>query len=136
MASSDMSDDTPCEKAGPSRGTFATTLRHHILHTTPAFFSINMGTGISSILLYKLPYNAAWLRRIGEVIFMLNVVVFIILLFMTIARYALWPRVFRITLEHPLQSMFWGTFPMGLTTIVVSVRIPCAPACTNVLNRT
>lgn len=120
MSSLETSDDTGCEKLSVPRSTFTTTLRHHILHTTPAFFSINMGTGISSILLHNLPYNAAWLRRIGEIIFCLNVVVFAILLLMTTARYIMWPRVFRVTLEHPLQSMFWGTFPMGMSTIVVS----------------
>lgn len=90
------------------------------LHLTPAFFTISMGVGITSILLYTLPYNADWLRTIGIVIFVLNVVIFILLLLGTIARAVIFPGVFIASIRHPVAGMFWGTMSMGLTTIVVS----------------
>jgi tellurite resistance protein TehA-like permease len=35
----------------------------------------------------------------------------------TCIRYAIWPSVFGLLLGHNVQSLFLGTFPMGLSTI-------------------
>jgi tellurite resistance protein TehA-like permease len=78
-----------------------------------------MGTGIASILLHNFPYPARWLRYLGTIVFVLNVAVFVLLLGATVARYALWP-VWRTVAHHKVAGMFWGCFPMGFATIVVS----------------
>lgn len=92
------------------------------LHTPPSFFSINMGTGITSILLYKLPYNTDWIQWIAIAIFVLNVAIFVLLAVMTVWRYLRWRGVWRVTLRHGGGAgMFWGCMPMGMTTIVVSI---------------
>lgn len=101
---------------------FARRLSHRALHTSPSFFSINMGTGISSILLHNFPYKAYWLAILGDIVFVLNVVIFVVLLFMTIYRHLKFKNSFRITLQHVTASMFWGCFPMGFVTIVVSTK--------------
>jgi hypothetical protein len=36
----------------------------------------------------------------------------------TCIRYAVWPSIFRLMLEHSVQSLFLGTFAMGFATIV------------------
>jgi tellurite resistance protein TehA-like permease len=93
------------------------------LHLTPAFFTITMGVGITSILLYNLPYNADWLRIIGIVIFVLNVCLFVMLCLGTVVRGVFFEGVFWASIRHPVAGMFWGTISMGLTTIVVSPSI-------------
>ena len=50
--------------------------RRRILNFTPSWFAVNMGTGITSILLYNLPYQFNGLKVIGIVIFLLNVLLF------------------------------------------------------------
>ena len=90
------------------------------LNLPPAFFSLNMGTGIASILLHNLPYNAGWLRRLGIVIFILNIVIFALLAVGNIVRYVRWKGVMRSVNTHPAAGLFWGCLPMGLATIVVS----------------
>lgn len=52
---------------------FSARLRRTILHFTPSWFSVNMGTGITSILLHNLPYNNIYLQRISVCIFVLNI---------------------------------------------------------------
>lgn len=52
---------------------FSAELRRRILHFTPSWFSVNMGTGITSILLHNLPYNNSHLQRISVCIFVLNI---------------------------------------------------------------
>lgn len=104
----------------PASGIRATIARA-ALHTSPAFFSVTMGTGISSILLYNFPYPARWLEYLGIIAFVLNVVIFTVLLALTMARFILFRGLWTQLLHHNVASMFWGTFPMGFVTIIVSV---------------
>ena len=75
-----------------------------------------MGTGIVSILLHNLPYNAQWLQYISYIIFALNVVLFVTFLVISILRYALFPEIWSAMIEHPGQSLFLGCFPMGFAS--------------------
>ncbi|BGP25129.1 hypothetical protein Rt10032_c09g4066 [Rhodotorula toruloides] len=104
--------------ANARRAKFTSGLRRRILHFTPSWFVVNMGTGISSILLYNLPYSFKGLEEIGIAIWLLNVVLFSLFLLMSIARYCIFPTVFYAMLFHPVQSLFLGCFPMGFATIV------------------
>lgn len=112
----------PAQAAVAARASLNRRLNYRALHTSPSFFSINMGTGISSILLHNFPYNAHWLQILGTIVFVLNVVIFVILLFLTVYRHLKFKNSFRITLDHVTASMFWGCFPMGFVTIVVSTK--------------
>lgn len=75
-----------------------------------------MGTGIVSILLHNLPYNAIWLQYISYIFFGLNVVLFTVFTAMSIARYTLYPTIWFAMISHPGQSLFLGCFPMGLAS--------------------
>jgi tellurite resistance protein TehA-like permease len=87
-----------------------------------------MGTGIVSILLHNLPYNGRWLYWISVVIFCLNVALFVLFLSISVLRYTLYPALWKAMIRHPAQSLFLGTFPMGLATIVNMVVFVCVPA--------
>ncbi|KAL2812149.1 voltage-dependent anion channel [Aspergillus granulosus] len=102
--------------------------RRVVRNFPPSWFSINMGTGIVSTLLYTLPYNWTWLYWISVVIFALNVLLFIIVCVISILRYTLYPEIFRAMITHPTQSMFIGTLPMGFATIVNMLCFVCVPA--------
>lgn len=93
-----------------------------------SWFSVNMGTGIVSILLNTLPYNGTWLYWISAIIFALNVLLFGIFLSITAIRYILYPDIFPVMVTHPAQSLFLGTLPMGLATIVNMFVFVCVPA--------
>ncbi|CAG8947412.1 unnamed protein product [Penicillium salamii] len=102
--------------------------RRVVRNFTPSWFSVTMGTGIVSMLLHSLPYNGAWLYWISIVIFVLNVLLFMAGCFITILRHILYPEVFLAMIKHPVQSMFMGTFPMGLATIINMICAVCVPA--------
>lgn len=89
------------------------------LKLPPAFFSLNMGTGITSILLYNLPYNTYWLQDLGIILFILNIIIFAVLAGGNVTRYLRWKGIFSAVACHPAAAMFWGTLPMGFATIVV-----------------
>lgn len=80
-----------------------------------------MGTGIVSILLHNLPYNAAWLQYISYAFFGLNVLLFVIFLGLSIARYALYPEIWGAMISHPGQSLFLGCFPMAFASRLATV---------------
>ncbi|KAK4868841.1 hypothetical protein LT330_006450 [Penicillium expansum] len=101
--------------------------RHIVRNFTPAWFSVNMGTGITSILLNTLPYNGRWLYWISVAIFCLNILLFIIFFAITILRYVLYPKIFYLMVTHPTQSLFLGTLPMGLATIINMICYVCIP---------
>jgi tellurite resistance protein TehA-like permease len=92
------------------------------------WFSVNMGTGIASILLNTLPYNGAWLYYLSIIIFALNVLLFSLFCILTALRYMLYPQIFTAMIRHPVQSMFLGTFPMGFATIINMFVLVCVPA--------
>ena len=87
-----------------------------------------MGTGIVSILLHNLPYNGRWLYWLSVIIFALNVALFIFFLLVSLLRYMLYPEIWVVMIQHPTQSLFLGTFPMGLATIINMVVFVCVPA--------
>ncbi|TVY42240.1 Sulfite efflux pump [Lachnellula occidentalis] len=116
--------DAPCSKVDQNRRGWRKIVRNF----TPSWFSVNMGTGIVSILLHNLPYNGPWLYWISVVIFCLNVALFIIFLSISILRYTLYPATWKAMIRHPAQSQFLGTFPMGFATIVNMVVFVCVPA--------
>ncbi|KAF4634899.1 hypothetical protein G7Y89_g3188 [Cudoniella acicularis] len=111
-------NDEPCmckeaQKARRDHG-----WRKVVRNFTPSWFAVNMGTGIVSILLHNLPYNGIWLYWISVVIFCLNVGLFTTFLSISIARYTIYPEIWPAMIRHPAQSLFLGTFPMGLATII------------------
>ena len=102
--------------------------RKVVRNFTPSWFSVTMGTGIVSILLHNLPYNGDWLYWISVVIFCLNVALFILFTFISIVRYTVYPEIWFAMIRHPAQSLFIGTFLMGLATIINMIVFVCVPA--------
>jgi tellurite resistance protein TehA-like permease len=87
-----------------------------------------MGTGIVSILLHNLPYNGIWLYWLSVIVFALNVFLFCLFLVISILRYTIYPQIWCAMIRHPAQSLFLGTFPMGLATIVNMIVFVCVPS--------
>ncbi|KAK8090886.1 C4-dicarboxylate transporter/malic acid transport protein [Apiospora phragmitis] len=88
--------------------------RRIVQNFTPSWFTVTMGTGIVSIFLHNLPYNTAWIRWISVGFFALNVLLMIAFTTISVARYVLYPQIWCVMIQHPTQSVFLGTFPMGL----------------------
>jgi tellurite resistance protein TehA-like permease len=91
-----------------------------------------MGTGIVSVLLHTLStmyptYHNA-LATLSIVFFVLNILLFTVILAISILRYTLYPATWTLMLRHPVQSLFLGTLPMGFATIVNMFVAVCVPA--------
>ncbi|QYS99599.1 Malate permease [Trichoderma simmonsii] len=95
---------------------------------TPAWFTVNMGTGIVSILLHNLPYNGAWLYWISVIVFVLNLTLFILFTFISALRYLIYPGLFMTMIRHSAVPLLLGAFPIALSTIVEMIVLVCVPA--------
>jgi tellurite resistance protein TehA-like permease len=92
------------------------------------WFAIVMGTGIISILLYKLPYNGAWIYWISVAIFVINITLFAIFSLTSALRYICYPILWRAMITHPVESLFVATFPMSVGIIAQGIVNICVPA--------
>lgn len=79
-----------------------------------------MGTGIVSILLHNLPYNARWLYWISVVIFALNVALFILFAGISVLRYTIFRGLWTCMIQHPVQSLF-----LGMSKLMRNYRTEC-----------
>lgn len=94
--------------------------RRVVLGFTPAWFSVTMGTGITSILLRNLPYSGRWLRLISVMLFCLNVVLFVSFLCISVVRYAVFRGLWSETLRNPAQAVFLGIYLLTLVECISS----------------
>ncbi|WP_146889592.1 C4-dicarboxylate ABC transporter, partial [Deinococcus cellulosilyticus] len=81
---------------------------------TPDVFAICMGTGMLSLLLPHLPGG----QQLGQVLWVFNGLLFLVLTALWMLQMVLEPASFQNMLRHPVQSLFVGTYPMALATIV------------------
>ncbi|KAM0202596.1 hypothetical protein ACHAPQ_004731 [Fusarium lateritium] len=102
--------------------------RRIVANFTPSWFTVTMGTGITSILLHNLPYNGRWLFYISVIIFCLNIAIFVLFSCISIVRYTVFKVSWSSTLRHPAQAVFLGAIPVGLATIINMIVFVCVPA--------
>lgn len=91
-----------------------------------SWFIITMSTGATSLVLHQLPYNGHWLQIISYIFFVLNLVLFLLFTVISCLRYIIWPRLISAVLQHPHQSLFVATFPVGLATLINMTVLVCA----------
>lgn len=82
-----------------------------------------MGTGIVNTLLFNVPYPSVHpaLRAVGSAFLLFDIVLFLAFSSILVARYSLHPAFIRLTLENESHSLFLGTIPMGLVTIMSGI---------------
>lgn len=96
-------------------------------HFTPSWFAVIMGTGITAALIASCPLKFNGQIVIASIIFALNVVLFLLFSALTIARYIMFPYVFKKMILHPVQSLYVGCLPMGFATLINCVWLPTNP---------
>jgi len=85
---------------------------------TPNWFAVTMGTGILALALGQLPGHGVALMHLGKALWLFNSVLFMIFTLMYAARWILFFNEARQIFGHSTVSMFFGTIPMGLATII------------------
>jgi hypothetical protein len=86
-----------------------------------------MGTGIVAVLLISIPFKAQWLYYLSIVFFILNSVLFALALATSMLRYSLYPEIWTVMIQDPINSLFLATMPMGLATLIEMWVFVCVP---------
>ncbi len=92
--------------------------REVIRQFTPNWFAATMGTGMLSTVLTQLPVPVAGMFELAHALWMLNIVMFLTFSFLYTARWVIFFNEARQVFGHSTVSMFFGTIPMGLATLI------------------
>ncbi|MHC8378152.1 TDT family transporter [Pseudomonas sp. MDT1-16] len=92
--------------------------REVIRQFTPNWFAATMGTGVLALALAQLPTVNPGLHAIAEALWLFNIVLFVLFTAVYAARWVLFFDEARRIFGHSTVSMFFGTIPMGLATII------------------
>ncbi len=92
--------------------------REVIRQFTPNWFAATMGTGVLALALAQLPLAIPGLHAIAEGLWLFNILLFSLFTAAYAARWILFFDEARRIFGHSTVSMFFGTIPMGLATII------------------
>ncbi|AHL35436.1 C4-dicarboxylate ABC transporter [Pseudomonas brassicacearum] len=85
---------------------------------TPNWFAVVMGTGVLALALAQWPGEVPGLHLLGEGLWLFNMLLFVVFAGLYTARWLLFFDEARRIFGHSTVSMFFGTIPMGLATII------------------
>lgn len=92
--------------------------REAIRQFTPNWFAATMGTGVLALALAQLPVSTPGMHAFAEGLWLFNIVLFVVFTAMYAARWVMFFDEARRIFGHSTVSMFFGTIPMGLATII------------------
>ena len=95
--------------------------REMIRQFTPNWFAVTMGTGILALALPQVPGAGIFLHGIGEGLWLFNILLFVFFSILYATRWILFLNEAKNIFSHSIVSMFVGTIPMGLATIINGV---------------
>ncbi|AZC52407.1 MULTISPECIES: TDT family transporter [Pseudomonas] len=92
--------------------------REAIRQFTPNWFAATMGTGVLALALAQLPLQIPGLHLLAEGLWLFTIVLFVVFSAAYAARWVMFFDEARRIFGHSTVSMFFGTIPMGLATII------------------
>ncbi|OLF52544.1 TDT family transporter [Pseudomonas chlororaphis] len=92
--------------------------REAIRQFTPNWFAATMGTGVLALALAQLPVPVPGLHLLAEGLWLFTILLFVLFSAAYAARWVLFFDEARRIFGHSTVSMFFGTIPMGLATII------------------
>lgn len=92
--------------------------REVIRQFTPNWFAATMGTGVLALALAQLPLAIPGLHAVAEGLWLFNILLFSLFTAAYAARWIMFFDEARRIFGHSTVSMFFGTIPMGLATII------------------
>ena len=110
--------------------------KKRVKHVTWAFFTLTMATGgianalsrgrsyiatEDDVLNLTVPFRFHGLETIGTVIFLFNIVLYLLIWAAILTRFYLYPYTFRASFTHPTESLFVPAVAVSFGTILINV---------------
>lgn len=93
-------------------------LRDRIAHFTWPWFAATMSTGALAVVLGNTPNKFTGLQTIGEILFVFDIVLFLVFNGLMVTRFVLVPRKLLASLHHPVEGLFHGTYWVSVALIL------------------
>lgn len=100
-----------------------TSFTGRLEHFTWANFTIVMSTGGIALLLGSQPHNFRGLFTIGKIVYVIDIVLFVIVCCTITYRFVKFPGTFKRSLVHPTESLFMPTSLLSLASIISAIAI-------------
>ena len=85
---------------------------------TPNWFTVSMGTGVVALIVSAFPMLKAFTWQLGTGLWYFNILLFVLFSVLYGLRWAFYPHEAKQIFQHPSMSLFLGTIPMALATIL------------------
>ena len=96
-------------------------LHERLKHVTWAWFCSTMATGSVAVVIYQTPYKFRGLITIGTIIFIVDIVLFLLCCALLLARFIIVPKTFTGSIRHPVEAFYVGTFWVSISLILQNV---------------
>jgi len=103
--------------------------RERLSHFTWPWFECTMSTGALASLLSQQPYKFTGLKTIGKVVFILDIVLFVLFSFLISLRFYFNKGALKKSLHHPHESFYFGTFWVSIALIIYGMQAYAVPSC-------
>lgn len=97
--------------------------RDVVRNFTPNWFTLNMGTGITFLMLLQFPLALPQRDRIVHALYFFDLSFFTLFSMLLIARMVFHPRAFLQLMKHPVAPMFLGAIPMGMVPLINAMHM-------------
>lgn len=85
---------------------------------TPNWFTVSMGTGVVALIVSEFPMIKALTWQLGTGLWYFNILLFVLFSVLYGLRWAFYLHEAKQIFQHPSMSLFLGTIPMALATIL------------------
>lgn len=102
-------------------------------HFTWAWFCLPMSTGGIALLLSPAvqPHTFTGLQTIGKIVYIIDLVIFVLITAAITYRFIRWPSTFIASLTHPTESLFAATSLLSTASIIACIARYGIPSVTN-----
>ncbi|QSZ36230.1 hypothetical protein DSL72_007356 [Monilinia vaccinii-corymbosi] len=125
--STDIVDSSNEKPAVAKKGRISFRMRIH--HFTWVWFTLTMSTGGIALLLASTPHRFTGLTVLGDIVFIFDLLLFVLLCTGISARFILYPKSLASSLQDSTESLFFPTFWISLLSILSNVHAYGAPHC-------
>lgn len=105
------------------------TFLQRIDHLTWAWFTLPMATGGIALVIAAQPHTFRGLMTIGKIIFLFNIILFLILTCLITIRFIRSPSALRTSLRNFKESLFQPAFAIAIFTILGCIQRYGRPSC-------
>ncbi|KAI9661223.1 MAG: hypothetical protein M1821_009550 [Bathelium mastoideum] len=114
----EMQNPQACEEEKKALSSNRVSFLQRIDHFTWAWFTLTMSTGGIALLLSVQPHTFRGLDAIGKIVFIFDLVLFVLLVSAITTRFIRTPRRIRDSFQHPTEGLFFPTFFLSVSTIL------------------